>query len=343
MKQTERFKREKRRRGFAIILWGLVGISLFIVIGYRMYGKEWKQYWNPVVDDKCNDNFTVYEQENLAVSGDFLYYCDLNRETALCSYNLKTKEIEVLKQRAGALKKTGTGIYYITDSTVYRISGEGLRLVCDIPAKGFDFIDFYENVVYWTGKERGTDETKKDLPVLQYSIYMQNVAGENEPELIFQSEDMVYDIVLVQQNIYVMTENAICKIESGTGEMKKLPDIYGVKFYTNGSRTLFEGSDEDGKGYYEILQDGAIKKLTLHTGSVAAVFQECLYYIDEVGLKACDLKAETVQEKLLFKMPGRSWYQMEVCEQWVILRDAALNHIWFCDLKSGATEDMILQ
>lgn len=343
MKQTERLKREKRRRCFAIILWSIVGISLFAAVGYKIYRKEWKQYWNPAVDDKCKDNFTVYGQENLAVSDELLYYCDLNRENALCSYHLKTKEVKILKQKAGALKKTGSGIYYITDSVVYQISGEELCFVCNIPAEGFSFIDFYESVVYWTAKERGTDETKTDSPVLQHSIYMQNVAGENEPRLLSRSEGMVYDVVLAQQNIYVMTRNGVYELESATGEMTKLSDSYSTKFYSDGIHILFEGFDEEGKSYYEILQNGQIKKQTVHTGSVATVFQEYLYYIDDDGVKVCDLKAVIVQEELLFEVPGRPWYRMEVCEQGIILRDSVLNHIWFCDLNSGVTDCMILQ
>ena len=93
--------------------WGAT--ALFVVIAI------WRYCEDSFHAEGVRDSFEVYEQGRVAVADGRLYYCDLRRENALCSYDLETKEIRRIEETEGVLKKTGTGVYYIAENVVYRM------------------------------------------------------------------------------------------------------------------------------------------------------------------------------------------------------------------------------
>lgn len=355
MEQEESLKSEKTHRRICILLWVLVGISLIAVIGCR-YEEVWKKFLYPYRDQIIGSrDFFIDGQESLVVSGGLLYYCDVSNY-ALCSYNLETKEIRILEEKAGVLKKTGTGIYYTADFEVYRVFGGALSFVYRIPAdvmNGVKFIDIDKDAAYWIESklqpETGETGEKEGLPCS--FVYFGNITGENEPKLLFQTEGIVRDAVFVHRNIYVMTQNGVYKVEPETGETAKLSDLHGRKFCFDETHIVFQeySKDEDERNYYEILPDGKIKELAVCTGYVgdksAAVVQGKLYYIDNDWLRVCDLTAEKIQEEPLFELKlSARW--LEMYEQEVILRQhlgCGAGDIWVCDLESGVKECVIEQ
>ena len=55
--------------------------------------------------------FTTNDRANIISLGDFLYYCDVRQNKALCSYNLKAGETTLLSEEAGTLRQTVTSVY----------------------------------------------------------------------------------------------------------------------------------------------------------------------------------------------------------------------------------------
>ncbi len=348
MEQNQREKRqgirrEKVRRRAFIFLWVLVVLGLCLLLEYRFHflrriGKEKDYLIGP-----GESRFSFDGQETLLVSGELLYYSDLNRAEALCSYNLKTKEVQVLEQTKGVLKKTGTGMYYVTEAVVYRLEGETLSVLSPVPEGGSEFVDFYEGRLYClTAGEKPEKAGEGELRDRR-SIYIQEPVSLNGLQLLYQTDNAVTirDAVLVHQRLYVMADDGIYAIEPLSGETIKLSGLCSFHCVSDGVHIVFEGTDEGKKElhYYEIVPDGQIVKRTDDAG-VGAVYQGKLYY-NSSGLRVCDLTVADGESSLLGEVPLMCF--MTVSAQGVFLRDCLQNSIWFYDLDSGEKECIIPQ
>ncbi len=292
MEKRQELKQEKARRRAFVFLWVLVALGLCLLLEYRFHflrriGEEKDSIIGP-----GESRFSFDRQETLLVSGELLYYSDLTRAEALCSYNLETKEIRVLEQTRGVLKGTGTGMYYVTEAVVYRFEGETLSVLSPVPEGKPEFVDFYEGRLYWLAAgENGEKAEKKEEREQQdrRSIYIQEAGDSNNLRLFYQAEDAVTirDVVLVHQKLYVMADDGIYAIEPLSGEAIKLSGLYGFRCVSDGVHIVFEGTDEGKKElrYYEIMPDGQIVKRTDDAG-VGAVYQGKLYY-NSSGLRVC--------------------------------------------------------
>lgn len=342
MEKSQELKQGKARRRAFVFLWVLVALGLCLLLEYRFHFFRRKDYFI----GPGESGFSFEDQETLLVSGELLYYSDLNRAEALCSYNLKTKEIRVLEQTRGVLKGTGTGMYYVTEAVVYRLEGETLSVLSRIPEGKPEFVDFYEGRLYWLAAgENGKKTEKKEEREQQdrRSIYIQEAGDSNNLRLFYQAEDAVTirDVVLVQQRLYVMADDGIYAIEPLSGEATKLSGLYGFHCVSDGVHIVFEGTDEEKKElrYYEIMPDGQIVKRTDDAG-VGAVYQGKLYY-NSSGLRVCDLTVADGESSLLAEAPWMCF--MAVSAQGVFSRDCPQKSIWFYDLDSGEKECIIPQ
>ena len=126
------------------MLWLATGVVVFVGVfgyctdGFRAAGER--------------NLFHYYGQKNLVVSDGWMYYCDVLRENALCGYHPETKQIQIIEEAEGVLKKKGTGVYYIVGNVVYRIEDTQLSEVHRIPAERFSFVDCYKDTVYWIAR-----------------------------------------------------------------------------------------------------------------------------------------------------------------------------------------------
>lgn len=329
---------EKIRRISWIFLWIMVVLGLLLLLEYRFHFLKNMRKEKDDIIGPCGSRFSLVKQETLLVSGELLYYSDLKQEESLCSYNLKTKEIQLLEQTKGVLKRTGTGIYYITEFIVYRIEDGMLFEVCPVPESRMRFVDFYENRSYWLATEE-----EEDAEWRRRKIYIQEPVSQDAWRLLYQTEDAtvtIRDAVMAHQKLYVMADDGIYAVETISGKAEKLSDLYSIRCISDGIHVVFEGFEREKKNlYYEILPDGQIIKRTNGAG-VAAIYQEKLYYKSE-GLKVCDLTAMERESELPFETP--SMYSMEVCGQGIFSRDYPYNNIWFCDLKDGRKACIIPQ
>lgn len=326
-------------KGKKLLLWSIIGVVVLLCLAFILeYYTDFNQ------TDGERDLFTLSGQENLAVSDGRLYYCDVLKENALCSYHLETKEILMIEEAEGKLKKTGTGVYYIVENAVYRIVEDDLLELFRIPAKNFTFIDCCGDIVYWIARETKAKEKEESSYTLEY-LYAQKISSETEPKLLFHQEDEdVRDAVVARDCIYLMTDKGIYCTEPGKEELKKISDYSGLKFYGDGICIFIkEKADTAKEGYFEVTPEGQLKRLTGRSGLTATIFEGEIYYPWNNYLWKKNLGKEEEQEYMLAELPGYAWYAMEAYEEGVFMRGYLSYDIWYYDISSDTSECIIKQ
>ena len=290
------------------------------------------------------DLFHLYGQEGIAVADGRLYYCDVLRGNALCSYRLETKETRFIEEAEGVIEKTGTGVYYIVENVVYRIKEDDLVELCQIPSKKFTFIDCYEDAVYWIGREKKSEDKGNDRYTLEY-VYKKELSRETEPKLLFhRKEEDIRDAVIAKDCLYLMTDQGIYRTGPEKEELKKISEISGLEFLGDDTCVFIEES-LNGKRecYYEVTPEGESKRLTENSGNTATLFETELYYPWGNQLYKVSLGREEVQEVPIPKVPDYFWCVMEAYEGGVFMRVYLSYDIWHYDAGTGAVACVIKQ
>lgn len=330
-------KNNDERKGKKILQWIAVGVVVLLALV-----KFWEYCEDYFHAEGVWDTFKIYEQGRLAVSDGRLYYCDLRRENALYSYDLETKEIRLIEEAEGVLKKTGTGVYYIVENVVYRIEKEALTEVYRIPAEKFTFIDCYQGTVYWIAREKRPED--KDWYRLAY-LYAQTCFGESEPRLLFHKEEEdINDAVIARDSLYLMTEEGIYCTEPGKDKWNKISEENGSEFFGDATCVLLKAHpDETGEAFYEVTPEGQLERRTSDSGSTVALHEGVLYYPHTNGLYKKSLGAEEAQEAFLTEVPEEVWYMMEAYEGGVFMRGYLSCDIWQYDAATGTISCVIKQ
>jgi len=338
----DKYRKGKLHRLLLVLLWALVAAGGLVLIGYGIYKRTVEGENNRTIQNERD--FEMMNQDTLIVSGDMLYYVDLTKEKALCSYNLETQETTPFVQAQGSLLRTGAGIYYVTDSIVYRIQDGIATEVCFVPKEEEEFVAYCDGTMYWVVRESGLKSEEEAPYCPRRYLYAKAIENGGVSELLFETKNAIRDVVCVEQRIYVMTEDGIYVIEISSNEVKKLSDLYSLKCVSDGVRIVFEGHEENSAdSLYEILPDGKIEKHITDYESEMALFQGKLYYEGGNCLKVYDLVGDAGKSNVVCELPPRRWYGMEVWEKGVFLRDYATNDIWFYDFESGVAECIIKQ
>lgn len=313
---------EERKKLFYWIIAGVVVLFVVIVI--------WRYCEDSFHAEGVRDSFEVYEQGRIAVADGRLYYCDLRRENALCSYDLETKEIRRIEETEGVLKKTGTGVYYIAENVVYRMEKEALTEVCRIPAEKFTFIDCYQGTVYWIAREKRPED--KERYGLTY-LYAQKCSGESEPRLLFhEEEEEIKDAVIAGDSLYLMANEGIYCAEPTEGVWNKISEQSGTEFFGDATCVLIKTSPDGlGEAFYEVTPEGTLERRTSKSGSAVALFEDVLYYAGTNKLYQKKQGEKDASEVFLAEIPEEVWYMMEAYEGGVFMRGYLSCDIWQYD------------
>lgn len=320
-----------------ICVLGLSIIILLVMLGWMIYNHGQKDSPAGIKDDA----FLLQGQEEVVFLDGYIYYCDLKQKRALCRYSLDTKETQIIKKDEGILKKTNTGVYYLADSVVYRVCGDKLERVWQFSEKSTEFVDVYEDYLYYVETEPLDDVGSEGDSRIQWSVCAQHLIDDEVSETLFSNEEAIRDVVIRNNIVYVITKSGVYSVNT-EGKSMKLCDTMSHRFYCDDTTLLFDVAEAEEDVYYEILLDGKVKRRMKKRGKPGAVFDGTLYYLYESCLWSRELE-ETSDEKRVAKLPGYPWFCMDICEDGIVIRQYLQYDIWFYDFESGNMECIILQ
>lgn len=163
--------------------------------------------------DGCKTPFTTYAQANIASSGDFLYYCDVQKDHALCSYNLKTNETQLLLEKMNELRQTGSGVYCIVNRELYQITDTSVQKLSDISDSSFDFIDvaYYKERIY-TLTDHGiycTHPDSKEEVKISDLIAERFICSDDFLLFEYDSGDSMHGYYEITEDLQILQKSAV--------------------------------------------------------------------------------------------------------------------------------------
>ena len=280
--------------------------------------------------------FTTNAQANLVSTGDFLYYCDINKNKALCRYNLKTRETQLLFEQAGELKQTITSIYYIVNREVYRITDNSVQKLYTVPDSCFDFIGADGGAIYWISYDNPDSGNLERVSSPAYKLWRASPTDETSPEVLWeQNETGIRDAVYYRERIYMLTDNGIYCTFPDSKKTEKLSDFTADCFVYNEAFLLFRHATDDSTcGYHEITEDHQILQRSAVVGSVATICNETLYYPSAGVLWSVDLSSKERNRKSELQLPGYPWSAIQAASPGVFLRSYLTADIWLYDFET---------
>lgn len=322
-----------------ICMFGLIVIvmMLFVLLGWMIRNHIRKDSTVGIKDDA----FLLLGQEEVILYDGYIYYCDLTKERALCRYHLETKETQMIKKGEGILKKTSTGVYYFSDSILFRICGDELNRIWEFSEKNTKFVDVCEEDIYYVMREQMNDDGGEGNSRIQWSVCMQSLTEDETPKKLFSVAEAIRDVVIKNSIAYVITKSGVYSVNA-EGETVKLCETMARHFFCDGDTLLFDVVETDGEVYYEILFDGTVNRYMKKRGDPNAVFDGTLYYLYESWLWSKELEA-TSDVKKVSKLPGYPWLCMDISEKGIVIRQYLQYNIWFYDFETGNIECVIPQ
>lgn len=289
--------------------------------------------------------FATNAQANIVSCGDFLYFCDVRQNKALCSYNLKTQKTQLLLEKTGELKQTTTAIYYIAGQELYRITGTSLQKIYSIPSLNFEFIDIVNGSVYWISYDSIEAAENDTPPASGYTLCRINPSDMVLPETLWeQNKTRIRDAVYYQERIYILTDQGVYCTHPDRKETEKISDFEADCFIYNDAFLLFKlVSDNSVHGYHEITADLQTLQKSTVAGSVATVYNETLYYPSAETLWSVDLSIEEPNRTMEKQLPGYPWSAIHATAPGVFLREYMTANIWFYEFETGNFDCIIPQ
>ncbi len=289
--------------------------------------------------------FTTNTQANIVSSGDFLYYCDVRQNKALCSYNLKTQKIQCLLKKAGELKQTTTAIYYIANQEIYLIDDNTIQKIYSVPNRNFDFIDIVNGSVYWISYDRieTTENNITSAPV--YKLCLSNPTDNTLPKILWEQDDVrIRDAVYFQEHIYTLTDQGIYRTQTDSQKTEKISDFNAEHIIYSEAFLLFKHASGDSMhGYYEITKDFQTRQKSAVIGSVATIYGETLYYPFSETLWSVNLSSEERTRNNEGQLPGYPWSAIHATASGVFLRCHLTADIWFYEFETKELNCIIPQ
>lgn len=281
--------------------------------------------------------FTTNAQANIASSGDYMYYCNVRQNKALCCYNLKTQKTQILLEEIGELKQTITAIYYIANQEVYQISDNTIQKVYSIPNSDFYFVDVVNESVYWISYDSTESEKSSITSPSMYRLYQKNPTNDAPPEVLWeQSEACICDAVYYHERIYMLTDHGIYYTLPDSKETKKISDFAADCFVYNDAFLLFKHASGDSmQGYYEITEDLQTQQKSAVIGPVESVYNETLYYPFSETLWSINLFSEERNRNYEGHLPGYPWSAIKATVSGVFLRCYLTADILFYEFETG--------